>query len=439
MVTSVIGKIFLEAYNEKHNKAYTPKSFFVEVYYPRFFGHEKYLMTAGNSPFENPKLSWKDMILGRKPFESADRRKERLDKFLAKIDTGLPDASIAVGYPSVDALSTTSGQVSIVREEVDPSECYLSWIGAGLGIGVQGGLTILFSKPDILLDIADGWDLYRNYLNTTPRMRGNQINTWNGQWLKKKYNTRDSSASLDFTDKFSIKDDLVEIQTLPWVDLIAAVSRRFPDPRMMGYVYNIGQTNTTVGFIPFVLSPIRKVHDLYEHHFGTKNSKKAMKLFGTAFGFSMACKEGVIGLKALEPKGLSSLMKKGKIPSYKSDDEEQIIQYETYQIWLLAMLNNEELWDKAKAFAQTLQDFSLGGKTARTVRSNMVKILLESTNKRAFIDGMGKIVEEAGASMDEFEDMASTINTMPSDNVPYFLTLMRFHYAVINNKNTNNE
>lgn len=133
MVTSVIGKIFLEAYNEKHNKAYTPKSFFVEVYYPHFFGHEKYLMTAGNSPFENPKLSWKDMILGRKPFESADRRKERLDKFLAKIDTGLPDASIAVGYPSVDTLSTTSGQVSIVREEVDPSECYLSWIGAGLG------------------------------------------------------------------------------------------------------------------------------------------------------------------------------------------------------------------------------------------------------------------------------------------------------------------
>ena len=153
----------------------------------------------------------------------------------------------------------------------------------------------------------------------------------------------------------------------------------------------------------------------------------------------MACKEGVIGLKALEPKGLSSLMKKGKIPSYKSDDEEQIIQYETYQIWLLAMLNNEELWDKAKAFAQTLQDFSLGGKTARTVRSNMVKILLESTNKRAFIDGMGKIVEEADASMDEFEDIASTINTMPSDNVPYFLTLMRFHYAVINSKNSNNE
>ena len=453
MVTSVIGKIFLEAYNEKHNKTYTPKSFFVEVYYPRFFGHEKYLMTVNNSPFvgnfdDCPKLpAWRDMILGKKPFETEERRKQRFDKFMDKVETCLPDASIAVGYPAQGRSATTSGQLSITPKKIDPDECYLSWIGAGLGVGIgeagtknkESELTILFSKPDILLDIAEGWDLYRNYLNTTPRMRGNQINTWNGQWLKKKYSTRDSSSSLDFTDKFSIKDDLVEIQTLPWVDLIAAVSRRFPDPRMMGYVYKMDKMNKTIGFIPFVLSPIRKVHELYEHHFGTKNSKRAMKLFGTAFGFLMACKEGVIGLKALEPKGLSSLMKKGKIPSYKSDDEEQIIQYETYQIWLLAMLNNEELWDKAKAFAQTLQDFSLGGKTARTVRSNMVKILLESTNKRAFIDGMGKIVEEADASMDEFEDIASTINTMPSDNVPYFLTLMRFHYAVINSKNSNNE
>lgn len=440
MVTSVIGKIFLEAYNKKYNKAYTPKSFFVEVYYPRFFGHEKYLIWIQNSAIVQK------LKKGEIPHENNEKiREEKIveikkNKLIDKIESAeFFDASIAVGYRAERSDATTSGQTCIHNYRMKTEEAYLSWIGAGLGIGVQGGLTILFSKPDILLDIAEGWDLYRNYLNTTPRMRGNQINTWNGQWLKKKYSTRDSSSSLDFSDKFSMKDDLVEIQTLPWVDLIAAVSRRFSDPRMMGYVYNIGQTNTTVGFIPFVLSPIRKVHDLYEHHFGTKNSKKAMKLFGTAFGFSMACKEGVIGLKALEPKGLSSLMKKGKIPSYKSDDEEQIIQYETYQIWLLAMLNNEELWDKAKAFAQTLQDFSLGGKTARTVRSNMVKILLESTNKRAFIDGMGKIVEEADASMDEFEDIASTINTMPSDNVPYFLTLMRFHYAVINSKNSNNE
>lgn len=38
------------------------------------------MMTAGNSPLENPKLSWEDMIKGKKPFETAERRKERIDK-----------------------------------------------------------------------------------------------------------------------------------------------------------------------------------------------------------------------------------------------------------------------------------------------------------------------------------------------------------------------
>lgn len=37
MLTSVIGKIFLEAYNKQNNRQYTPKEFFLEVYYPIFF------------------------------------------------------------------------------------------------------------------------------------------------------------------------------------------------------------------------------------------------------------------------------------------------------------------------------------------------------------------------------------------------------------------
>lgn len=442
MVTSVIGKIFLEAYNEKHNKTYTPKSFFVEVYYPLFLGHEKYLITVNNSPFvgnfdDCPKLpAWRDMILGKKPFETEERRKQRFDKFMDKVETCLPDASIAVGYPAQGRSATTSGQLSITPKKIDPDECYLSWIGAGLGVGIgeagtknkESELTILFSKPDILLDIAEGWDLYRNYLNTTPRMRGNQINTWNGQWLKKKYSTRDSSSSLDFTDKFSIKDDLVEIQTLPWVDLIAAVSRRFPDPRMMGYVYKMDKMNKTIGFIPFVLSPIRKVHDLYEHHFGTKNSKKAMKLFGTAFGFAMACKEGVIGLKALEPKGLSSLMKKGKIPSYKQEEK---LKYETYQIWLLAMLNNEELWSRANEFARALDSFRKGQGKDRTNRDNAIEELLAHPSKQSVVRNVYPILKDAEEERETIMDVIKIIHDMPAENVPYFISLTKIHHVIL--------
>ena len=58
------------------------------------------MMTAGNSPLENPKLSWEDMILGKKPFETTEQRRDRYDKLISKIDETEADASIARGYYS---------------------------------------------------------------------------------------------------------------------------------------------------------------------------------------------------------------------------------------------------------------------------------------------------------------------------------------------------
>ncbi|PVZ08794.1 hypothetical protein [Porphyromonas loveana] len=429
MVTSVIGKIFLQAYNEKNGTAYAPKDFFMEIYYPLFFKEEKYLMTAGNSPFENPKLSWKDMILGKKPFETAERREERLRKFIDKIDTGLADASIAVGYPSIDTLSTTSGQISIPQEQIDPAESYLSWIGAGLGVGVEGGLTILFDKPELLLDIFEGWKVYRGFLNTTPKMKGNQINTWNAQWLNKKYNPIDTSEIINVA--ILEKDGLMGIDTLPWGELLVAISRHFSDPKMMGYVYNIGQTNTTVGFIPFALSPIRNAHQLYVRYFGADKSDEAMRLLGTAHGFSLACRGGEIGIKALEPKGLKAIMDNGRIPSYKTDNEKRI-KVQTYQIWLLAMLSNEELWSKAKEFAQALRSFEQGHGEDRTNRDNAIEELLSHPSKRAFVWRLIPILKDAEIKERKIiMDISKIIHDMPAENVPYFIGLTKIHYIMI--------
>lgn len=437
MVTSVIGKIFLQAYNERYNKKYTPKEFFLDLYYPLFFGHEKYLIWVQNSPVVQ-KLKKEEEptgILDEKVRQEivVEIKKKKL---IEKIESASSyDASTFIGYKAERFEATTSGQTCIHDLEIDPSECYLSWIGAGLGVGVEGGLTILFDKPELLLDIFEGWKVYRGLLNTTPNMRGNQINTWNAQWLRKKYDTVDTSESNNTA--LLAKDGLADIDTLPWGELLVAISRHFSDPKMMGYVYNIGQTNTTVGFIPFALSPIRKAHQLYVRYFGADKCEKAMQLFGTALGFSMACRGGVIGMRALEPKGLTAIMKSGKIPSYKPDNEDQKIQFQTYQIWLLAMLSNEELWNKAEAFANTLQAYTVGGKSGRTGRSNAVKQLLEATNKKLFIERMSGIVENAEETC-ELVEIASIINVMPADNVPYFLTLIRFHYAVINRQETIN-
>mgnify|MGYP000157187141 CR=1 FL=1 len=73
MITSNIGKIFLDAYNEEYGTSYDARTFFLEQFYPLFFDQNKYMMTAGNSPLENPKLSWDDMIKGKKPFETPEQ------------------------------------------------------------------------------------------------------------------------------------------------------------------------------------------------------------------------------------------------------------------------------------------------------------------------------------------------------------------------------
>lgn len=183
MITSNIGKMFLDAYNEEYGTGYDARTFFLEQFYPLFFDQNKYMMTAGNSPLENPKLSWDDMINGKKPYETPEQRKSRFDKLIKKIEESDADASIARGYPSLDVAATTSGQVTDMRLSSSQEEIYASWIGDALGVGVQGGFSILFSKKEILMDIFKGWSQYRKCLNETSKLKGNQINTWNGQWL----------------------------------------------------------------------------------------------------------------------------------------------------------------------------------------------------------------------------------------------------------------
>ena len=115
MITATIGKVFLDAYNKKNGTKYDAKTFFVEFFYPLFFDQNKYLLSAGNTPLENPKISWADMILGKKPFESPERRRQRFDSFMSKIEIGFPTTDNSLGFGSLDILSTTSGQTTFIN------------------------------------------------------------------------------------------------------------------------------------------------------------------------------------------------------------------------------------------------------------------------------------------------------------------------------------
>lgn len=439
MVTSVIGKIFLEAYNAKYGTSYSAEQFFKKVFYPLFYDHQKYMMSAGNSPLENPKIVWNSMVLGKCDYESPKRRRERYDLLLNKINTGIPDASYAIGYPSSDVFATTSGQVSNISSPNSIEEIYLSWIGAALGIGVEGGWSIFFYEANILLDVCEGWNIYRNFLNKTKILKGNQITTWNGQWLVHRYSKvyckENPLANIDnqiFTNCKAKKwMGCIELSLQTWTKILISISTYYPLSKLMSYIYSFGTTNTTIGFIPFDLSQITRPIKLYQRFFGMESGHKAEKLWGTAVGFAKVCQQGVIGIRAMEPKGLRDYIGKGKIPKL-SDKEEQIISFNVYQSWIMAMLNNQDLWDKAQEFASELYKYSSSGNRAKTVNTNKVKMVLEANNKMNFMKSMVDIVEDA-EDMEKMKEMASIVNIMPSDNVPYFLTLIRFHYATFTN------
>ncbi len=434
MLAANIGKIFLDAYNEKFNSNYSAKEFFVEKYYEIFFNHNKYIMSAGNSPLENPKISWDKMRTGQIPYETVEKRNDRFNKTVEKIDAGPADASIAIGFPTLDLTATTSGQVTNLDLPIKTDDIYLSWIGSGLGIGVQSGLSLLFSNKQILLDLFEGWQVYRDYLNSTPGLRGNQINTWNGQWIAHRYDKLsfdEANPTALFNPFGAMKDGGMEVNTQSWTKVLIGIARNYPETSLTAYIYSLGQMNITVGFVPFDLPRIRQPFELYDKYFGTTKREQVEQLFGTAIGFTQACQMGAIGVDALEPKGFRDCIDKGVVPKYNTNDEEKSINFNTYLIWLLAMLNNEKLWDTSREIALQLIKYKAGAEKSRMNRKTDVEKLLSSTTSKQFLQNLIPLIEEEREVAD-FEEIGKLVHLMPNDNFPYFSTLIRFQYALLN-------
>ena len=185
-----------------------------------------------------------------------------------------------------------------------------------------------------------------------------------------------------------------------------------------------------MGFIPFCLSHIRKPIQLYAKLFGTEEGIQAEELWGTENGLRACCQKGAIGIEAMQPKGLRQYMVADKDKGLRLPklNDNQIINFHTYQIWLLAMLNNEELWTKSLEFAKTLQAYVNNDKKLSKKRGNQVNNILATTSKKAFLQTLTEIVPDV-ESFKEIEENAKVVHMMPTDNVPYYLTLIRFHYA----------
>ncbi|UZJ38987.1 hypothetical protein OO185_03360 [Prosthecochloris sp. SCSIO W1102] len=458
MIAITVGRTFLNAYNERFEENLSAKEFFDKVYFEYFFNHPKYMQWITNSPFVQMKSGQKPHLL------QPEERIEKLANLHQKISGGEKDASIAIGFPAAEEkeFATTSGLVTDIEFQIEEEDLYLSWIGGGLGIGVAGGYSVFFNEPEILIKLYEGWKIYRKYLNdpTLQNLKGNQINTWNGQWLnfayRKRFREDFDFARLHAQNVFSVNDKVIEVNTINWSELFFNISNKFPAHTFSGYVYSLGQTNKTLGFYPFYFSQARKITDYYKVLFGEQVALNDRQAYESLFGLHIkrACELGSIGLQALEPKYLrkyygkdSNLkMTKPRVAQKKGESEEDyevrkssveqkdyenLITFRTYKTWLLAMItkNKEESLNYTAEVAKALHEYREG--SIKTDRKNLIQSeLLAAKNKKPFLDALTTLIKDVHESnLEMFKNLRDKVHLMSAEDFGYFVVLLKFDYA----------
>lgn len=434
MITTLIGKTFLKAYNEKYQKNYSAKDFFEKEYFDIFFNHPKYMQWVTNSPFVQMKTGQKPETL------STDERQEKLQNLFSKVETEIPDASFAIGFPASESkeFASTSGLVSDVLIETDNEDVYYSWIGSGLGIGVAGGYNLLINDAAIVLETYEGWKHYRKYLNdpTLQKLRGNQINSWNGQWLTyklgKRYDSNFRFSDLEAVEVFKVDSTMAEVNTANWSNLFFSLSSLYPDKTLNAYIYSLGQTNKTIGFIPIYLKAGKTLKEVFQKLFHTDlpfNDKNFQAIFG--MHIKRACELGNIGLHALRPDNLKKYMEDSKNLSFKKEEDNLI--YQSYKTWLIAMIskNKEEITDYTLDLAQLIQRYRASAKG--TDRKNLIeKELFGSKSKKEFIDALTEMVNGVeNKDLDTLKNLKDEVHLMTNEEFGYFNTLLKFDYAFV--------
>lgn len=434
MITTLIGRSFLKAYNEEYQKNLSPKAFFDKEFFELFFNHPKYMQWVTNSPFVQMKASQKPHLL------TEDERLEKLNNLHEKINTETPDASFAIGYPAseVKEFATTSGLVTDILMEESEDEIYYSWIGSGLGIGVAGGYNILIDDAEILLKTYEGWKHYRKYLNdpTLDKMRGNQINTWNGQWLTYRlgsyYRDDFDFSTLQSESIFSVTDNLIEVNTVNWSNLFFSLSKLYPQGSLTSYIYSFGQMNKTIGFIPLYLKSGTRLKDVFRQLYGNADrfeNKEFQSLYG--MHIKRACETGSIGLHTLRPEGLKKYMGEDRNFAFKNEEEKII--YQSYKTWLIAMLskNKEQIKDYTIELAELILRYRKGA--SGTERKNLIeKKLFDAKSKKSFIEALAEMISGIDSSdLAALKNLKDEVHLMSNEEFGYFNTLLKFDYAFV--------
>jgi hypothetical protein len=468
MYATEAGKLYLKLYNQNQpeNEQLSAKAFFDEVVFPLFFNAEKHLVNVHNSSFSNQiKVKAEDLkreiALGG---TEATFRLKRLHNSLKEAVTA-PEEKLAasnfVGFAAAGQDGTTAGQTSnmaypFLKDNAFEEEVYASWIGVGLGIGVKGGNSLIFLNEVLLRALAAGWKHYRQILNESPALKGNQIDAWNGIWLNFLLDNNLLYATLqELPPNFNvylenyISKDGDKLETVKWTDFILGLAQNFPAQTFLSYVFQYGQTNVTVGFIPIYLQEINDLVELFNVLYGPAprlkhpnfnyNLKNFIHQYESRFGLQNVCKRGCIGLYAFEPRHCDIR------PNEKGDiklKEKDFFLLQQQILWLAAIIIQTQdkdkkmnLFDLADKLAEQLCEYQSGTRT--TAKENEVMNLFDKKSRQKFIEGLGDILRQLKSDGDEqlqakaqnFYDVVKEVTGMAPDRFPLFLSLVYFLFV----------
>lgn len=438
MYTEAIGQRALDTWRAQTGEQLSARAFFDRYFYPLFFDDARLLQWVSNSPFTRPNLS----------------RAQQLAELHALVHAATQpggrglDLSLAPGFPAAGTTATTAGQVSDRAPAPDEETAYRAWLGAGLGVGVAGGLCLSFEEPVVIEALLEGWPHYRALLASYPALKGNQVETWNGQWLAHRfspaYDPTLPLAGLDAPTLLGSRGAGCVLPTHAWVSLLFRLSQVLPDTT--AYVYSLGQTNTTVGFVLLRLGEIASLRELAHRLFTLDGSGEQWALLSQAYetrvGLGRACETGVLGLHALEPASLRQALAS---PPTRARNPTQARQQQLFILWITAMLNSlpaaggpstAELTAAATRLAESLRSYAAHepGKQKGRGKTNFMQLVEGAfvSSVPAFIESLTKMLaaSPAGADYREvFLEAVTLASELPQPRYKLYQSLLRFNYV----------
>jgi hypothetical protein len=176
---------------------------------------------------------------------------------------------------------------------------------------------------------------------------------------------------------------------------------------------------------------VQRLFEFYPKIFAQSNvlkNKNLEAIYKAEMNFERASTLGVIGLRALEPSDLRKYMEDKKL---KEDINE--ITISNYKLWIIAMLNKEEILYLAKEAAQQLYNyFDRSEKGTRNKREQVVKEILTSRRRESLFDALNNLSDsdlQYALWVKRISDNVM-LNIAP-DNIHLFVTLIKTEYNAI--------